>query len=201
MSQWNDFNDAEQQQSSFDLIPKNTEVKVRMTLIPGGYSDPAQGWTHGWATQSENTSSVYLSAEFVVLEGPFAKRKFWSLIGLYSSKGPEWTNMGRSLIRAALNSARNIHPDDNGPQAQAARQIAQFGDLDGLVFAARVDIEKDSRGDDRNTLRQVIEPGHKAYLGVMKSNAVINGTLVNPSAGAKPVASGPLPTGKPGWAQ
>jgi hypothetical protein len=70
-----------------------------------------------------------------------------------------------------------------------------------LVFAARVDIEQDSRGDDRNTLRQVIEPGHKAYLGVMNSNAVINGSLVNPTAGAKPVATGPLPTGKPGWAQ
>lgn len=31
-SNWNDFNDAESQQSGFDLIPKGTVVPVRMTL-------------------------------------------------------------------------------------------------------------------------------------------------------------------------
>ena len=35
MSAWNDFNDAEQQQS-FDLIPKGTVAPVRMTIKPGG---------------------------------------------------------------------------------------------------------------------------------------------------------------------
>ena len=46
MTAWNDFNDAEQQQS-FDLIPKGTLARVRMTLKPGGFDDPAQGWTGG----------------------------------------------------------------------------------------------------------------------------------------------------------
>ena len=49
MSAWNDFNDAEQQQT-FDLIPKGTVAKVRMTIKPGGYDDPNQGWTGGYAT-------------------------------------------------------------------------------------------------------------------------------------------------------
>ena len=44
---------------------KNTLVKVRMTLRPGGYDDASQGWAGGYATQSETTGSVYLSAEFV----------------------------------------------------------------------------------------------------------------------------------------
>ena len=35
MSNWNDFNDAEQQQS-FDLIPRNTAAKLRLTIKPGG---------------------------------------------------------------------------------------------------------------------------------------------------------------------
>ena len=42
MSNWNDFNDAEQQQS-FDLIPRNTAAKLRLTIKPGGFDDPAQG--------------------------------------------------------------------------------------------------------------------------------------------------------------
>jgi hypothetical protein len=34
-SSWNDFNDAEAQQSGFDLIPKGTQAMVRMTIKPG----------------------------------------------------------------------------------------------------------------------------------------------------------------------
>ena len=71
MNTWTDFNDAEQQQG-FDLIPKGTTVKVRMTIKPGGHDEPAQGWTGGYATESFDTGSVYLACEFVVLEGPFA---------------------------------------------------------------------------------------------------------------------------------
>ena len=67
MSAWNDFNDAEQQQS-FDLIPKGTVAKVRMTVKPGGYDDPSQGWVGGYATQSFETGSIFLACEFVVLD-------------------------------------------------------------------------------------------------------------------------------------
>ena len=113
---WNDFNDAESQQSGFDLIPKGTVVPVRMTLKPGGYDNPEQGWGGGYASESFDTGSVYLAAEFVVTAGDHAKRKMWSNIGLFSKKGPTWGQMGRSFIRAALNSARNVHPQDNSPQ-------------------------------------------------------------------------------------
>ncbi|MCL9851988.1 hypothetical protein M0F12_23840, partial [Ralstonia solanacearum] len=99
MTFWNDFNDAGRQ-VTFDLIPKGTLLKVRMTVRPGGYDDPSRGWTGGWATESEHTGSVYLASEFVVLDGPFAKRKLWSMIGLYSPKGDEWSNMGRVFARA-----------------------------------------------------------------------------------------------------
>jgi hypothetical protein len=50
MNAWNDFNDADSQQSGFDLIPKGTVVPVRMTIKPGGYDDPEQGWGGGYAT-------------------------------------------------------------------------------------------------------------------------------------------------------
>ena len=71
---WNDFNDAEQQQG-FDLIPKGTIVPVRMTIKPGGHDDPEQGWGGGYATESFETGSIYLAAEFVVTAGDHAKRK------------------------------------------------------------------------------------------------------------------------------
>ena len=101
---WNDFNDARQ---NANLIPKGTIAKVRLTIRPGGHNDPAEGWTGGYAKKGI-TGSVYLDAEYTVLEGPYAKRKVWSMIGLYSTKGPDWGNMGRALIRGILNSARGL---------------------------------------------------------------------------------------------
>ncbi len=104
-----DFNSASEQ-TSFDLIPKGTLVRVRMTIKPGGFDDASQGWTGGYATRSSSTGSVYLNCEFVVTDGEFARRKMWSLIGLHSPKGPEWANMGRTMVKAILNSARNVQP-------------------------------------------------------------------------------------------
>ena len=60
-----DFNSASEQ-ISFDLIPKGTLVRVRMTIKPGGFDDASQGWTGGYATRSSSTGSVYLNCEFVV---------------------------------------------------------------------------------------------------------------------------------------
>ncbi len=82
MTSWNDFNSADDQ-NSFGPIPKNTLVKVRMTLRPGGYDDASQGWAGGYATQSETTGSVYLSAEFVEIYRAFNQESLQSLTGLF----------------------------------------------------------------------------------------------------------------------
>ena len=208
---WNDFNDAEAQQGAFDIIPKGITVPVRMTLKPGGHDDHNQGWSGGYATESFDTGAVYLACEFVVTSGPFAKRKMWSNVGLYSKKGPTWGQMGRSFIRAALNSARNVQPQDNSPQAASARRIESFADLDGLEFIARVDVEKDAKGADRNVVKQAVEPDHKDYASLMSATP---GTPRGPSGGnsgtpAMAAASFSAParppqtaaTGKPAWAQ
>jgi len=154
---WNDFNSA---QGNANLIPKSTMLKVRLTIRPGGFNDESQGWTGGYATRG-STGSVYLNAEYTVLEGQYAKRKIFSLIGLYSTKGPDWGNMGRSLVRGILNSSRGISDKDNSPEAQAKRRIAGFADLDGLEFVVRADLGTDTNGDDKNEVRsagQVMAP-------------------------------------------
>ena len=213
-SSWNDFNDAQAQQGGFDLIPKGTIVPVRMSIKPGGFDDYTQGWTDGYATQSNETGAVYLAAEFVVTAGQYAKRKMWTNIGLHSAKGPAWGQMGRGFIRALLNSARNVHPQDNSPQASAARRINGFVDLDGVEFLARVDVEKDGRGDDRNIVRLAVEPDHKdyaAFMGVPSKVSSGGGNSGAPAAAtpafagnahvpqARPAA--PATSGKPSWAQ
>ena len=138
-----------------------------------------------------------------MLEGPYAKRKLWSNIGLYSKKGPVWAQMGRSMIRAILNSARNVHPQDNSPAAANARRIAGFQDLDGIEFLARIDVEKDGKGEDRNVVKLAMEPDHKDYAALMGAvPALAAGTAPAPStAAAYAPPARPAPTGKPAWAQ
>jgi len=197
---WFDYNDAKQ---NTNLIPKGTLAKVRLTIRPGGYDDPAQGWTGGYATRG-TTGAVYLSGEFTVLEGPYARRKIFSLIGLMSPKGPDWANMGRSLIRGMLNSARGISDKDTSPQAQVARRIAGFADLDGLEFVARIDIGTDANGEDKNEIRAAVTPDHRDYAALMGTapHAPNPGAAYAHTASADPATpAAPRPDGRPSWAQ
>lgn len=206
MSSWNNFNDAES--PAFSLIPKGALVKLRMTIKPGGYSDAANGWLHGWATRGD-TGAVYLNAEFVVLEGKYARRKLWTLIGLHSAKGPTWGQMGRSFIKGVLNSAYGLHPDDMSAAAQNGRCIESFADLDGIVFVGKVDWEKDGYGEDKAVIKIPIMPDHPQYKEVMGAapTAPAAGAAHHAATSAQvahvaqtPAATSPV-AGRPAWAQ
>ena len=190
---WNDFSTAEEQTTG-DVIPHKTPVKVAMKIRAGGYNDPAQGWTGGFATQGE-TGAVYLDCEFTVIGGKYNKRKVWSMIGLHSPKGPKWEGMGRSFIRAALESARGITPADASEKAVAARRINGFGDLDGLEFAAFVDVQKaepNSSYNDKNVIQTVIPCTHKDYGALMSGQGAVGpAASQTPSSPSKPAASLP----------
>lgn len=188
-----DFNNSENQ-SNFDLIPNNTLAKVRMSIKPGGYDDPNQGWVGGYATRNDATGSIYLSCEFVILEGKYARRKVWTIIGLHSNKGPEWGNMGRSFIKAILNSARGVSENDNSPQAQNARRISGFADLDNIEFVAKITTRKDQNEELKNEIRFAITPDHEDYQTIMGSLAPVAAKM--PASPAAPAANN-----RPAWAR
>jgi hypothetical protein len=111
-----DFNDAGPQRS-FDVIPDGTIATVRMKIRPGGAGEG------GWLRRSNDGKSEALDCEFVVLDGEFAKskRKFW---GLFTVKGEteghaEAGRISNERLRAILESARGIRPDD---QSDAAKE-------------------------------------------------------------------------------
>lgn len=190
MAAWNDYNDA---QSNPNLIPKGTLAKVRLTIRPGGFDDPSQGWTGGYATRG-STGAVYLNGEFTVLEGPYAKRKIFTLIGLYSPKGPEWAGMGRSFLRGMLNSARGISDKDVSPQAQAARRIGGFADLDGLEFVAKIEHGTDAGGETKNEIRMAVTPDHRDYAQLMGRQIAPTG-YAPPAPAYAPPATPAIPQG------
>ncbi len=194
-TQWYNFNTATDQ-TSFDMIPKGTLAKVRLTIKPGGFNDLEQGWTGGYATQNPTTGSVYLNCEFVLLEGEYARRRIWSLIGLYSPKVTkegrknQWGDIGRSFIKGILNSAYGLHPEDMSETAIKRRCIPGVKVLDGMDFVAKIDVGKDQHGEDKNEISVAITPENPEYGEIM-------GTIATVSS---PPLPAPPPSDVPPWA-
>jgi hypothetical protein len=185
-----DFNGAEAQQDSFELIPNGTLAKVRLTIRPGGVGP------EGWITQSRTSDAQYLNTEAVIVEGPHARRRIYTRIGL-RGKGAQgaddtYGNRGRALIRGILESARGIASKDTSDRARGARVIRGFGDLNGMEFLARIGVEKDktdTRDEGRNVIAAAIGPEHADYarlMGAAPAQPMLPGS-------AMPTASGEAP--------
>ena len=163
MSKWNNFNDA-QDQMSYELIPHKTIAKVRLLLKKGNHT--TKEWPDGYATKSKAGTSVYLACEFVILGGEYENRKVWSKIGLHSDNSPLYAEIGRSTIKAILNSAHGLHKADKSPEAEKQRQIKSFADLDNLICVAEIIIQ--TSGDQpRNEIKTIITPDHAKYSEYM----------------------------------
>ena len=163
MTRWNNFNDAEDQMS-YELIPHKTITKVRLILKKGNHV--TKEWPDGWATKSKSGTCIYLACEFVVLSGEYENRKIWSNIGLYSDNSEKYGEIGRSMIKAILNSARGLHSKDKSPEAEKQRQIKSFADLDNLQVVAEITIN--DKGDQpRNEIKTIITPDHARYSEFM----------------------------------
>jgi hypothetical protein len=157
-----DFNDAVPQRS-FEVIPAGTIATVHMTVRRGNAGEG------GWLRRSKDGNSEGLDCEFTVVDGPYAKRKLWSLFTL-AGTAPNHAQAGeisRSRLRAILESARGIRSDDNSERAKQARQIAGYGDFDGLRFIGRIGVEPPQNGyKAKNTLDEVITPDRKEWQKV-----------------------------------
>lgn len=157
-----DFNGAEQQREG-GLIPDGEIAIVHMTVRPGNTGEG------GWLKRSKDGGSNGIDAEFTVVEGQFAKRKFWKLFTVEgSSEGHQKAaEISASQLRGILESARGIRPDDESDNAKAARRVSSWGDFDGLRFVAKIGIEKGKDGyKDKNTLDLAVTPDRKAWVKV-----------------------------------
>jgi len=163
MSKWNNFNDAEDQMS-YELIPHKTIAKVRLMLKKGNHT--TKEWPDGYATLSKSGTCVYLACAFVILGGEYENRKVWSNIGLHSDNSEKYGQIGRSMTKAILNSARGLHSKDKSPEAERQRQISSFAELDNLTCVAEITIN-DKGHQPRNEIKTIITPDHARYREFM----------------------------------
>jgi hypothetical protein len=193
-----DFN-AAGPQKSFDIIPADTIATLHLKVKPGQAGDG------GWLKRSKAGDSEALDCEFIVVDGEFAKRKFWTLFTVTGVTEGQATaaDISRRRLRAILESARGIRPEDESDAAKQARRTESWGDFDGLRFIGRIGVEP-RKGEYRakNILLEVITPDRKEWRQVEQLPKQPNGGA--PSAAAAPVvaaAATATAIARPAWAR
>lgn len=162
-------------QSEYTIIPNNTLAKVRIYIKAGNYNDETKGWTGNLATRNSNTGSIYLRMEFTVIEGEHAQRKVWSNVGLYSPSSEKFGKIGNSFIRSILDSANGLDSKDKSAAANCLRELDSLADLNGVEFIAKIEVETDNQGKERNNIRFAVTKGHKDYERLMGKVSKDNG--------------------------
>ena len=146
-----------------------------------------------------------LDCELVVADGPHAKRKFWErwILSGTTAGQAQAAEIARSTLKAILDSALGLKPDDLSPQARAARTVS-LKQFEGMTFIGRIGIEKgrpknDGSGEnwpDKNILAGVITPDKRDWRPSEQPppfNGGGSGAQAAPAETAAPIA-------RPGWA-
>ncbi len=195
-----DYTDAPPSRD-IELIPHGTIATVVLHIRAGNVGED------GLLKRSAKGDCEMLDCEFVVLDGPYTKRKFWTNYILEGTTDghAKAAEISRGTLRSVLDSALGLKPDDAGPQARAARTVS-LRQFDNMTFIAKIGIEKgrpknDGTGEkrpDKNILAAVITPDKKEWYPV-EQPPPFNGGNARATASAAPSGSAP-PIGRPGWA-
>jgi hypothetical protein len=189
-----DLNNAEPPRG-FDLIPSGTIATVQMMIRNGGIGEG------GWLKRSADGSCDGLDCEFTVVDGEYAKRKIWQLLILSGTTDGHGKagEISRTFLRAVLESARDIKPNDVSAAAQAKRK-AEIADFNNLRFIARIFIEKskDPAYPDKNRL-QPVTPDSKLWKATeqLPASAQMGLPGMTGPAAAKPAQA----ITRPQWAE
>jgi hypothetical protein len=154
-----DFNEAGGQRE-FDLIPADTIVTLAIKVRGGGAG------ADGALTRSKDGNSEGIDLELTVCGGQYVKRKVFTRLTLQgATEGhAEAGRIANTVLRAILESARGVRPDDQSEPAKQQRRLASYLELDGMRFVGRIGIEPAKNGyGAKNKLASVITPDRQAW--------------------------------------
>ena len=201
-----DYSRTDDPRDFSELIPHNTIVTTQMRIRPGNagpdglYKRTAKGDAEG------------LDSEFVVLDGPYVKKKFWDFFLLAGTtdgqKEMVVTNRGR--LKKILESARGIKKGDTSAENLAKYQ-AEDKDFDNIVFIAKIGLKKgepknDGSGtswSDKNYLLAAVGPEDRNWRPIEQPAPFNGGGAAAASAGSASVGATPAgaaPITPPKWA-
>jgi len=182
-----------------ELIPHGTIATLVLHVRPGGVGED------GMLKRTRAGDAEMLDCELAIADGPHTKRKFWErwIVSGTTAGQAQAAEIARSTLRAILDSAFGLKPDDISPQARAARTVS-LKQFEGVSFIGKIGIEKgrpknDGSGEnwpDKNILLAVITPDKKDWHPLEQAppfNGGGGGAQTAPSNAAPPIA-------RPGWA-
>ena len=192
-----DYSDAPPPQ--FEVIPHGTTATCVLHIRPGNVGED------GLLTRSKDGGCEMLVSELTIADGPYKGRKLferWILAGTTDGHAKS-ADINRSTLKAILDSALGLKPDDMSPQARAARTVS-LKQFEGMTFIGRIGIEKgrpknDGSGEnwpDKNILAGVITPDKRDWRPSEQPppfNGGGSGAQAAPAETAAPIA-------RPGWA-
>jgi hypothetical protein len=177
-----------------ELIPAGLIATVQTRVRPG--EDDV-------LKRSKDGRSQYLDLEFILVDTKQAKMKFWQnlLLAGETDGHKQMAEKSKSILKAILDSAYGLNPDDKGPEARAKRR-KELTEFDGLRFLVKIGIEKGKKKDDgsggtykdRNVIDTIITLDKPDYRGPVEQSA-------SPNGGSPPPAPAAAPIAKPAWAQ
>ena len=170
------LNDADNQDRSL-MPPGACWVKAR--IRPGNASDD------GLLRLAKNQYSLMLDLECTVIDdNEWRGKKIFDLVTCdlveyEASNDPLATppldagkranletsvRMGRSKLKAMINSAYGLKPNDDSAEARTRRTIESFNAFNGLCYMVQVEVQpaRDSF-KERNVIDFIVEPGDPAY--------------------------------------
>jgi len=192
-----DYSDAPPPQ--FEVIPHGTTATCVIRIRPGNVGED------GMLTRSKDGGCEMLVGELTIADGPYKGRKLferWILAGTTDGHARS-ADINRSTLKAILDSALGLKPDDLSPQARAARTVS-LKQFEGLSFIGRIGIEKgrprnDGSGEnwpDKNILAGVVTPDKRDWHPVEQLPPFNGGGGGAQAASTETVA----PIARPGWA-
>jgi hypothetical protein len=201
-----DYSQAADPRDYGEVIPHNTIASVLMRIRAGNVGED------GLLKRTAKGDAEMLDCEFVVVDGPYAKRKFWDnfLLEGATSGQQEMALTNRGRLKKILESAHGIRPGDTSEQARAAYR-AELKDFDNIIFIARIGVRKgepknDGSGEswpDKNYLAAAVGPDRKEWHPVEQPPPFDSGGAAAAPASkpAGPAPAGSTPITPPAWAR
>jgi len=199
-----DLNKAGEQRD-FTPIPTGSVVRGAVRIRAGGHGEG------GWLSQAKTDkgTSLYLSVELTVTEGPHKGRKVFVNFTVEGEAAghKEAREISFQTLRAFIESAKGIKASDKSDAAAKARNIESWGELNGTVVTVKVGVEA-AKGDwpAKNTIQRVITPDEVQWAAPSAEEiaAAAAAATVNAADPATPATTTTAPTvaiASPIWAK
>lgn len=165
----NNIPEAPSSNNDFELIPDMTVARGIVKLEGGDHALQEFG-TGQFFKFSNSSSAKWLPIEVTIVGGQYDKRKVWHNIFVDGDKmNPQGVSIaktiGLNMLKSMIDSAFNLDPKDQSPQAQQTRSLPGVEALNGLSICFKIGIDPAKNNyKARNVIKSVLTLGHGEYI-------------------------------------